>query len=65
MENFPLVENFIDPQNIKTTGVIRLKEVEDYIKSHKIKKITKLFIGTLIYISMIITTISLLYMVSS
>ena len=37
--------------------------VEDYIKSHKLKKITKLFINTLIYISMIITTISLLYMV--
>ena len=30
-----MVENFIDPQNIKTTGVIRLKEVEDYIKSNK------------------------------
>ena len=39
--------------------------VEDYVTSYKLKKITKLFISTLIYISMIITTISLLYMVRS
>ena len=39
--------------------------VEDYVKSHNLKKITKLFISTLIYISMILTTISLFYMVYS
>ena len=39
--------------------------VEDYVKSHNIKKITKFSISALIYISMIITTISLLYMVRS
>ena len=39
--------------------------VEDYVKSHNIKKITKLFISTLVYISMIITTLSLLYMARS
>ena len=39
--------------------------VEDYVTSHKIKKITKLSINLLIYISMISTTISLFYLVSS
>ena len=39
--------------------------VEDYVKSHNIKKITNLFISTLVYISMIITTLSLLYMARS
>jgi len=39
--------------------------VEDYITSHNIKKITKLSINLLIYISMILTTTSLLYLVSS
>ena len=39
--------------------------VEDYITSHNIKKITKLSISLLIYISMILTTISLFYLVSS
>ena len=39
--------------------------VEDYITSHKLKKIAKLFISILVYISMIITTISLLYIVRS
>ena len=38
--------------------------VEDYVTSHNIKKIIKLLINTFIYMSMIITTISLLYMVS-
>ena len=37
--------------------------VEDYITSHNIKKITKLSISLLIYISMILTTISLFYLV--
>ena len=39
--------------------------VEDYVKSHNLKKITKLLISTLIYISMIITTFSLFLMVRS
>ena len=39
--------------------------VEDYITSHNIKKITKLSISLLIYLSMILTTISLFYLVSS
>ena len=39
--------------------------VEDYVTSHNIKKITKLSINLLIYISMILTTTSLLYLVSS
>ena len=39
--------------------------VEDYVKSHNIKKITKFSISALIYISMIITTTSLLYIVTS
>jgi len=39
--------------------------VEDYITSYNIKKITKLSISLLIYISMILTTISLFYLVSS
>ena len=39
--------------------------VEDYVKSHNIKKITKISISTLAYISMIITMVSLLYMVRS
>tara|TARA_B100000579_G_scaffold356212_1_gene311838 strand:+ start:639 stop:971 length:333 start_codon:yes stop_codon:yes gene_type:complete len=37
--------------------------VEDYVTSHNLKKITKLIISTLTYIFMIITTLSLLYMV--
>ena len=39
--------------------------VEDYVTSRSIKKITKLFISALIYICMIITTISLIYIVST
>tara|TARA_B100000965_G_C19277532_1_gene620113 strand:+ start:148 stop:480 length:333 start_codon:yes stop_codon:yes gene_type:complete len=39
--------------------------VEDYIKSHSLKKIIKLSINTVVYIFMIITTISLLYITSS
>ena len=39
--------------------------VEDYIKSNNLKKITKLSISVLIYISMILTTISIFYIVSS
>ncbi|MBD1147431.1 succinate dehydrogenase, hydrophobic membrane anchor protein [Pelagibacterales bacterium SAG-MED31] len=39
--------------------------VEDYVTSHSIKKITKSFISALIYLCMIITTISLVYIVSS
>ncbi|MDC0232650.1 succinate dehydrogenase, hydrophobic membrane anchor protein [Pelagibacteraceae bacterium] len=39
--------------------------VEDYVTSHNLKKITKLVISTLIYASMILTTISLFYIISS
>tara|TARA_B100000029_G_scaffold480048_1_gene527698 strand:+ start:435 stop:767 length:333 start_codon:yes stop_codon:yes gene_type:complete len=39
--------------------------VEDYIKSNNLKKITKLSISVLIYISMILTTISLFYLITS
>ena len=39
--------------------------VEDYVKSHRFKKITKLSISALTYICMIITTISLIYIVST
>jgi succinate dehydrogenase / fumarate reductase membrane anchor subunit len=39
--------------------------VEDYVKSVNLKKITKLFISVLTYLFMILTTISLLYIVSS
>ena len=39
--------------------------VEDYVTSVNLKKVTKLFISTLIYLSMILTTISLFYIVSS
>ena len=38
--------------------------VEDYVTSRSIKKITKLFISALIYTCIIITTISLIYIVS-
>ncbi len=37
--------------------------VEDYVTSHNLKKITKLLISLLTYISMILTTISLFYIV--
>jgi len=39
--------------------------VEDYVKSRSIKKITRLTISALVYISMIVTTISLFYIVTS
>ena len=39
--------------------------IEDYVTSVSIKKITKLFISALIYLSMILTAISLYYIVSS
>ena len=39
--------------------------VEDYVTSVNLKKITKLFISVLTYSSMILTTISLFYIVSS
>ena len=39
--------------------------VEDYVTSVNLKKITKLSISILIYSSMILTTISLFYIVSS
>ena len=39
--------------------------VEDYISSHKLKKISKLFISAITYLSMILTTISLFYIVTS
>ena len=39
--------------------------VEDYVTSVNLKKITKLSISLLIYSSMILTTISLFYIVSS
>ena len=38
--------------------------VEDYVTSHRIKKITKLSISALTYMCMIITTVSLFYIVS-
>ena len=39
--------------------------VEDYVTSHNVKKITKLFINLLSYTFMILTTISLFYIVTS
>ena len=39
--------------------------VEDYVTSVNLKKITKLSISVLTYTSMILTTISLFYIVSS
>ena len=39
--------------------------VEDYITSNNLKKITKLIISSLTYISMMLTTISLFYIISS
>ena len=39
--------------------------VEDYVTSVNLKKITKLSISVLIYLSMILTTISLFYIVTS
>ena len=39
--------------------------VEDYVTSVNLKKITKLLISALTYSSMILTTISLFYIVSS
>ncbi len=39
--------------------------VEDYVTSHNLKKVTKLFISALTYLSMILTTISLLYIINS
>ena len=39
--------------------------VDDYVTSVNLKKITKLFISVLTYSSMILTTISLFYIVSS
>ena len=39
--------------------------VEDYVTSVNLKKIIKLFISALTYLSMILTTISLFYIVSS
>ena len=39
--------------------------VEDYVTSVNLKKITKLTISVLTYLSMILTTISLFYIVSS
>ena len=39
--------------------------VEDYVTSVNLKKITKLFISVLTYLAMILTAISLLYIVSS
>ena len=38
--------------------------VEDYVTSHNLKKITKLFISTLSYTAMILTTISLFYIIN-
>ena len=39
--------------------------VEDYITSNNLKKITKLIISSLTYISMVLTTISVFYIISS
>ena len=39
--------------------------VEDYVTSHNLKKIIKLIISILTYTSMILTTISLFYIISS
>ena len=39
--------------------------VEDYVTSEKIKKITKLSISALTYLFMILTTISIFYIVAS
>ena len=38
--------------------------VEDYVTSDNLKKITKLSISTIVYIFMVLTTISLIYMVN-
>ena len=39
--------------------------IEDYVTSHNLKKVTKLFISALTYLSMILTTISLLYIINT
>ena len=39
--------------------------VEDYVTSQNLKKMTKLFIGSLTYLFMILTTLSLLYITNS
>ena len=39
--------------------------VDDYVTSHKLKKITKLLLSFFVYTSMILTAISLFYIVSS
>ncbi len=39
--------------------------VDDYVTSNNLKKITKLIISSLTYISMMLTTISLFYIISS
>ena len=39
--------------------------VEDYVTSHNLKKTSKSIISALTYLSMILTTISLLYIISS
>ncbi len=39
--------------------------VEDYVTSHNLKKITKLFISILTYLSMILISISLFYIIIS
>ena len=39
--------------------------VEDYVKSHNLKRITKLILSTVSYTFMIVTTISLFYIISS
>ena len=39
--------------------------VEDYVTSVSLKKITMLFISILTYLSMLLTTISLIYIISS
>ena len=39
--------------------------VEDYVTSVNLKKVTKLFISVLTYLSMILTTISLFYIITS
>ena len=38
--------------------------VEDYVTSHNLKKITKLLISAITYVLMILTTISLFYIIS-
>ena len=39
--------------------------VEDYVTSHNLKKTIKSIISALTYLSMVLTTISLLYIISS